>query len=297
MWPELKWMEWQKTADTLHMWTQIVGKTRLALSPLQAHWWNVPLYVSARGLNTSAMPYGSEFLQIAFDFVSHELQFSISTGASLSTPLRAQSVAEFYQEYQRSLAALGVSVNIHAVPVEVANPIPFAEDREHASYDPQAAHRFWRVLMHADQIFQQFSSRFVGKVSPVHFFWGSFDLAVTRFSGRPAPVRENADAITREAYSHEVISAGFWPGNGGFGEAAFYCYAAPAPKGLDAVSIQPEKAGFNNALGEFIFLYEDLRHEPAPDEALLTFLQSSYEAGATLAQWDRNSLERATGSH
>jgi hypothetical protein len=297
MWPELKWMEWQKTADTLHMWTQIVGKTRLALSPLQAHWWNVPLYVSARGLNTSAMPYGSEFLQIAFDFVSHELQFSISTGASLSTPLRAQSVAEFYQEYQRSLAALGVSVNIHAVPVEVANPIPFAEDREHASYDPQAAHRFWRVLMHADQVFQQFSSRFVGKVSPVHFFWGSFDLAVTRFSGRPAPVRENADAITREAYSHEVISAGFWPGNGGFGEAAFYCYAAPAPKGLDAVSIQPEKAGFNNALGEFIFLYEDLRHEPAPDEALLTFLQSSYEAGATLAQWDRNSLERATGSH
>jgi hypothetical protein len=297
MWPELKWMEWQKTADTLHMWTQIVGKTRLALSPLQAHWWNVPLYVSARGLNTSAMPYGSEFLQIAFDFVSHELQFSISTGASLSTPLRAQSVAEFYQEYQRSLAALGVSVNIHAVPVEVASPIPFAEDREHASYDPQAAHRFWRVLMHADQVFQQFSSRFVGKVSPVHFFWGSFDLAVTRFSGRPAPVRENADAITREAYSHEVISAGFWPGNGGFGEAAFYCYAAPAPKGLDAVSIQPEKAGFNNALGEFIFLYEDLRHEPAPDEALLTFLQSSYEAGATLAQWDRNSLERATGSH
>jgi len=297
MWPELKWMEWQKTADTLHMWTQIVGKTRLALSPLQAHWWNVPLYVSARGLNTSAMPYGSEFLQIEFDFVSHELKFSISTGASLSTPLRAQSVAEFYQEYQRSLAALGVSVNIHAVPVEVANPIPFAEDREHASYDPQAAHRFWRVLMHADQVFQQFSSRFVGKVSPVHFFWGSFDLAVTRFSGRPAPVRENADAITREAYSHEVISAGFWPGNGGFGEAAFYCYAAPAPKGLDAVSIQPEKAGFNNALGEFIFLYEDLRHEPAPDEALLTFLQSSYEAGATLAQWDRNSLERATGSH
>ena len=188
-------------------------------------------------------------------------------------------------------------MNIHAVPVEVPNPIPFAEDREHASYDPQAAHRFWRVLMHADQIFQQFSSRFVGKVSPVHFFWGSFDLAVTRFSGRPAPVRENADAITREAYSHEVISAGFWPGNGSFGEAAFYCYAAPAPKGLDAVSIQPAKAGFNNALGEFIFLYEDLRQEPSPDEALLTFLQSSYEAAATLAQWDRNSLERGTGSH
>lgn len=293
MWPELKWTEWEKTADTLHMWTQIVGKTRLALSPLQAHWWNVPLYVSARGLNTSAMPYGSEFLQIEFDFVSHELKFLISTGASLLTPLRAQSVAEFYQEYQRSLAALGVSVNIHPVPVEIQNPIPFAEDREHASYDPQAAHRFWRVLMHADQVFQQFSSRFVGKVSPVHFFWGSFDLAVTRFSGRPAPVRENADAITREAYSHEVISAGFWPGNGGFGEAAFYCYAAPAPKGLDAVSIQPAKAGYNNALAEFIFLYEDLRQEPSPDEALLSFLQTSYEAGANLAHWDRTSLERA----
>jgi hypothetical protein len=292
MWPELKWSYWEKTADTLHMWTQIVGKTRLALSPLQAHWWNVPLYVSARGLNTSAMPYGSEFLQIEFDFVSHELKFLISTGATLSTPLRPQSVAEFYHEYQRSLAALGVAVDLHPVPVELKNPIPFAEDREHASYDPQAAHRFWRVLMHVDQIFQQFSSRFVGKVSPVHFFWGSFDLAVTRFSGRPAPVRENVDAITREAYSHEVISAGFWPGNGGFGDAAFYCYAAPAPKGLDAAAIQPAKAGYNKALGEFIYLYEDLRQEPSPDEALLAFLQSSYEAGAKLAQWDRGLLER-----
>ena len=235
----------------------------------------------------------SEFLEITFDFVSHDLKFFISTGASLSTPLRAQSVAEFYREYQRSLAALGVTVNIHPVPVEVQHPIPFAEDEQHASYDPQAAHRFWRVLMRADQIFQQFSSRFVGKVSPVHFFWGSFDLAVTRFSGRPAPPRENADAVTREAYSHEVISAGFWPGNGGFGEAAFYCYAAPAPKGLDAAAIQPAKAGYNTALGEFIYLYDDLRKESSPDEALLTFLESTYEAGANLAHWDRNLLERA----
>jgi len=291
-WPELKWSEWQKTADTLHLWTQIVGKTRLALSPLQAHWWNVPLYVSARGLNTSAMPYGSEFLEVAFDFVSHELKFATSTGATLATPLRTQSVADFYREYQRSLSALGVSVNIHPVPVELQNPIPFAEDVEHASYDPQAAHRFWRVLMSADKIFQQFSSRFLGKVSPVHFFWGSFDLAVTRFSGRPAPPREGADAITREAYSHEVISAGFWPGNGGFGEAAFYCYAAPSPKGLDAATIQPAQAGFNKALSEFIFLYEDLREVPSPDEALLSFLQSTYEAGANLAKWDRSLLER-----
>jgi hypothetical protein len=274
------------------MWTQIVGKTRLALSPLQAHWWNVPLYVSALGLNTSAMPYGSEFLEISFDFVSHELRFVMSTGATLSTPLRAQSVASFYSEYQRSLAALGVSVNIHPVPVELQHPIPFLNDETHASYDPAAAHQFWRVLMHADKVFQEFSSRFVGKVSPVHFFWGSFDLAVTRFSGRPAPPREGADAVTREAYSHEVISAGFWPGNGGFGQAAFYCYAAPAPKGLEAATIQPAKAGYNKALGEFIYLYDDLRREPSPEEALLTFLQSSYEAGATLGKWDRHLLER-----
>jgi len=274
------------------MWTQIVGKTRLALSPLQAHWWNVPLYVSARGLSTSAMPYGSEFLEITFDFVSHELRFLMSTGATLSTPLRAQSVASFYSEYQRSLAALGVSINIHPVPVELQHAIPFSEDEAHASYDPHAAHQFWRVLMHADKVFQEFSSRFVGKVSPVHFFWGSFDLAVTRFSGRPAPPREGADAVTREAYSHEVISAGFWPGNGGFGQAAFYCYAAPAPKGLEAATIQPAKAGYNKALGEFIYLYDDLRREPSPEEALLTFLQSSYEAGATLGEWDRHLLER-----
>jgi Family of unknown function (DUF5996) len=274
------------------MWTQIVGKTRLALAPLQAHWWNVPLYVSARGLNTSAMPYGSEFLEIAFDFVSHDLKFAMSTGATLSTPLRAQSVAGFYAEYQRSLAALGLTLNIHPVPVELQHPIPFSEDVEHASYDPQAAHRFWRVLMHADKVFQQFSSRFLGKVSPVHFFWGSFDLALTRFSGRPAPPRVGADAITREAYSHEVISAGFWPGNGGFAEAAFYCYASPAPKGLEAAAIQPPKAGYNHALGEFIYLYEDLRQESAPEQALLAFLESSYEAGATLAGWDRGLLER-----
>ena len=194
------------------MWTQIVGKTRLALSPLQAHWWNIPLYVSARGLSTSAMPVGDELLEVEFDFVSHDLRFRLSSGAMLSTPLRAQSVADFYSEYQRSLAALSVSVPIHAVPVELKEPIPFAEDTVHSSYDREYANRFWRVLVDADQVFQQFSSRFIGKVSPVHFFWGSFDLAVTRFSGRKAPERPGADLITREAYSHEVISAGFWPG-------------------------------------------------------------------------------------
>jgi hypothetical protein len=292
VWPELRWEEWAGTAETLHMWTQIVGKTRLALSPLQAQWWNVPLYVSARGLNTSAMPYGAEFLEIEFDFVSHELRFRSSTGASVATPLRAQSVKDFYAEFQRMLAELGVSVTIYGTPVEVPHPIPFAKDVEHAAYDPEAAHRFWRVLLRADQVLQRFSSRFVGKVSPVHFFWGSFDLAVTRFSGRPAPPREGADAITREAYSQEVISAGFWPGNGGYGKAAFYCYAAPVPKGLEAAKIEPAEAKWDAGLGEFVLLYEDVRRAASPDEALMAFLQSTYEAGANLAGWDRAALER-----
>jgi hypothetical protein len=274
------------------MWTQIVGKTRLALSPLQAHWWNVPLYVSARGLSTSAMPWGSEMLEIEFDFVSHNLLFRLSSGASLSVPLRPQTVADFYAEYQRCLAVLGVSVHIHPTPVELKEPIPFAEDREHASYDPEYAHRFWRILVHVDQIFQRFSSQFIGKVSPVHFFWGSFDLAVTRFSGRPAPARKDADAITREAYSHEVISAGFWPGNGGFGEAAFYCYAAPEPGGLANERIEPAAAGYNSTLGEFILKYDDVCALNSPDETLLNFLQSSYNAAAKLANWDRHALER-----
>lgn len=292
LWPELNWAEWNKTADTLHMWTQIVGKTRLALSPLQAHWWNVPLYVSARGLSTSAMPYGTELLEVEFDFVSHDLRFRLSDGTSLSKPLRAQTVAEFYSEYRRSLAAIGISVKIHPVPVELKEPIPFAEDTQHATYDPESANRFWRVLVRTDQVFQEFSSRFIGKVSPVHFFWGSFDLAVTRFSGRPASLRDDADAITREAYSHEVISAGFWPGNGGFGDAAFYCYAAPAPAGLETATIRPASAKYNTTLGEFILRYDDLRAQPSPDQALLEFLQSSYEAAAKLGHWDRGSLER-----
>jgi hypothetical protein len=291
-WPELAWRDWQKTAETLHMWTQIVGKTRLALSPLQAHWWNVPLYVSARGLTTSAMPYGAEFLEVEFDFVNHTLGFRLSTGASLKTPLRPQTVAEFYAEYERSLAAIGVTVKIHPVPVELKDPIPFAQDFVHADYDAEAAHRFWRILMHAERVFQRFSSGFVGKVSPVHFFWGSFDLAVTRFSGRRAPARPGADSITREAYSHEVISAGFWPGNGGYGEAGFYCYAAPSPAGLETAAIRPKEARYNPNLGEFLYLYDDLRQAASADDALLQFLESSYSAAADLAQWDRKALER-----
>jgi hypothetical protein len=291
-WPELRWEDWSATADTLHMWTQIVGKTRLALCPLQEQWWNVTLYVSARGLSTAAMPYGNEFLEIEFDFVSHELLFRSSTGASSSTPLRPQSVADFYAEFLKTLDSLGVSVSLYTTPVEIAHPIPFTQDTEHASYDPDAAHRFWRILLSADQVFQHFSTGFVGKVSPVHFFWGSFDLAVTRFSGRPAPPREGVDAVTREAYSQEVISAGFWPGNGGYGKAAFYCYAAPALKGLDAAAIAPAKAFFDQGLGEFILLYDDLRSAASPDDALMTFLESTYDAAATLAGWDRSALER-----
>jgi Family of unknown function (DUF5996) len=294
LWPELRWEDWSATADTLHMWTQIVGKVRLALSPMRAHWWNVPFYVSARGLSTSAMPYGADFLEIEFDFVNHQLLFRTTTGLSAYQPLRAQSVADFYTEFQKTLSDLGVHVEIYGTPVELAHPVPFAEDTEHASYDPDAAHRFWRILIQTDQVFQRFSSRFIGKISPVHFFWGSFDLAVTRFSGRPAPPREGADPITREAYSHEVISAGFWPGNSGYGKAAFYCYAAPSPANLDAATIHPVQAFWDRGLGEFILPYEDLRTSASPDETLLTFLQSTYDAAADLAHWDRKALERPT---
>ncbi len=292
-WPELSWDQWKDTAATLHMWTQIVGKTRLQLTPLLNHWWNVPLYVSARGLTTSSMPYNGDLLEIEFDFVSHDLRFRLSSGAILAVPLRPQTVASFYAEYQRCLATLGVSVEINPVPVEISDPIPFPEDEVHHAYDPEYAHRFWQTLSSADCLFKQFSSGFIGKMSPVHFFWGSFDLAVTRFSGRPAPPRQGADLITREAYSHEVISAGFWPGNGGFGTPAFYCYAVPAPAGLELEQVKPAAAYYDKKLGEFILKYDDARAEASPDAAVMDFLQSTYEAAAKLAKWDRASLERA----
>jgi hypothetical protein len=292
-WPDLPWADWEATANTLHMWTQIVGKTRLALTPLQNHWWNVPLYVTARGLGTSAMAYGDDVLDIEFDFVAHELHLRLGSGKALSTPLRAQTVADFYREYRESLATLGVSVEIHPLPVEVPTPIRFDLDTEHKSYDPEYAHRFWQVLVLAEKVFRRFGTGFLGKVSPVHFFWGSFDLAVTRFSGRPAPPRPGADAIQREAYSHEVISAGFWPGNGGYGAAAFYCYAAPVPEGLAEAKIQPAEALWDKALGEFVFKYDEVRREASPEEALMSFLQSSYGAAADAAKWDRAALERS----
>jgi hypothetical protein len=291
-WPELEWSAWEPTATTLHMWTQIVGKVRLALCPPQPHWWHVALYVSARGVSTAAMPTGNRMLEIEFDFVRHELHFRLSTGESLSIPLRAQSVAAFHQEFQRCLDLLGVEVPIDPMPVELKSPIRFDLDTVHASYDAEYAHRFWRVLVSADQVFQSFSSNFIGKISPVHFFWGSFDLAVTRFSGRRAPEREGADAITREAYSHEVISAGFWPGNGGYGEAAFYCYAAPSPAGLPEAKVQPPAAYFDTTMGEFLLRYNDVRKDASPDAALRAFLESTYAAAADKAGWDRAALER-----
>lgn len=292
LWPALPWEEWKDTAATLHMWMQIVGKTRLMLTPLENHWWNVPLYVTPRGLSTSSIPYRGDLFELDFDFLDHHLYLRDSSGNSKSIALEPKSVAVFYDEYLGLLRSFDIDANINPKPVEISDPIPFPQDRQHASYDPEFAHRFWCILRSCDTVFKIFRARFLGKSSPVHFFWGSFDLAVTRFSGRPAPPRPGADAITREAYSHEVISAGFWPGNGGFGTPAFYAYASPEPSGLPQEKIRPAAAIYNADLKEFIFKYDDVRTAKSPDEAVLEFLQSSYQAAAKLAGWDRASLER-----
>jgi hypothetical protein len=274
------------------MWTQVVGKTRLALSAPLNHWWNVALYVSPRGLTTSIIPNGPEGFDIEFDFIDHLLIIRTSLGATTKLALRPQSVAQFYDEFLAALATLGIHVELYATPVEVSAPIPFPKDHEHASYDPEYANRFWRILLHIDPIFKEFRGRFQGKSSPVHFFWGSFDFAVTRFSGRRAPERPGADPITREAYSHEVISAGFWPGNGGFNTPAFYTYAAPEPPGLASEVISPNSASYNPDLKEFILKYDDVRTSQSPDKLLMDFLETTFAAAARLAQWDRESLER-----
>lgn len=291
-WPELDWPEWQDTADTLHMCMQVVGKTRLALTPVQNHWWNVPFYLTARGLTTSAMPVdGGRLLDIEFDLVSHEVVCRVSSGATGQIPLRAVSVAQFYEEFFETLAGLRVKVRIDPNPVEVADPIRCDLDTVHCSYDGEAVTRFWHALRITDTLLKRFSTNFYGKISPVHFFWGSFDLAVSRFNGRRAPARPGADAIQAEAYSHEVISAGFWPGNGGYGRAAFYAYAAPVPEGLDQAVLHG-KGGFNRELGEFILDYDDARAADDPVETVLGFLQESYSAAADAAQWDRPNLDR-----
>jgi hypothetical protein len=274
------------------MWTQIVGKVRLAQSPMENHWWQVPLYVTARGLTTSAIPYAGKTFEMDFDFIAHNLLINVSDGATKIIPLAPRSVAAFYSEVMNALRSLGIEVKIYTTPVEIPDPIPFTEDHAHASYDPEYANRFWRILVQADRVMKEFRGRFIGKSSPVHFFWGSFDLAVTRFSGRPAPERDGADAITREAYSHEVISHGFWPGSGAMKEAAFYSYTAPEPKGLSEETIRPNGAMYSREISEFILPYDVVRQADSPDEALTDFLQSTYEAGARLANWDRNALER-----
>jgi len=291
-WPALPLAEWQDTYETLHMWTQIVGKVRLALSPHFNHWWEVPLYVNARGLTTSPIPYQGETFEVQFDFIAHQLEVQTRWGQTRTMPLTPRSVAEFYTEFLSLLKTLGIEVKIWPMPVEIPNPIRFDQDRLHASYDPEYAHRFWRILVIVDTHFKEFRARFIGKSSPVHFFWGSFDLAVSRFSGRPAPPRPGADRVTREAYSHEVSSAGFWPGGGDVPGAAFYSYVVPEPAGFPQSRIQPERAFYHSKLHEYILMYDDVRASGSPAEYLLEFLQSAYETGASLAGWDRQALER-----
>jgi hypothetical protein len=291
-WPVLEWEQWKATAETLHLYAQIVGKTRLALTPIQNHWWNVPLYLTARGLSTSAMPTGKgELLDIEFDFVAHELVCRLSDGAIRKLELRPMSVADFYKEFFRMLDALGIKIEIDPTPSELVNPIRSDLDTVHASYDKDAVTLFWRVLIIVDTLLKRFSTNFYGKISPVHFFWGSFDLAVTRFNGRKAPPRPGADSIQAEAYSHEVISAGFWPGNGGYGRAAFYSYAAPTPEGLSKTVLHG-LGTFNQQMGEFLLDYAEARKQPDPVNAVMTFLQETYSAAANLAKWDRSSLDR-----
>jgi hypothetical protein len=291
-WPPLPFSEWEGTCDTLHMWTQIVGKTRAALTPLENHWWNVTLYVTPRGLTTSTIPFGHEAFEVQFDFIRHRLLIETSTGEERSIELRPRSVADFYGEYMATLHSLGIEVKIHTTPDEFDDKTPFEQDRKHASYDKKYVENFRRILLNADRLFKQFRAPFLGKCSPVHFFWGSMDLAVTRFSGRSASPPKGADAMTREAYSHEVISCGFWPGDRRYKQAAFYSYTMPAPAGLEKETIRPSAAHWDTQMGEFILNYDDVRAAASPEQVILDFCQSTYEAGAKLAQWDRQVLER-----
>jgi hypothetical protein len=299
-WPELPYAAWRATSETLQLWTQIVGKIRLARTPWLNHSWHVALYVTARGLTTSPVPDGARSFQIDFDFLDQNLRISTSDGGLRQLPLTAQPVAAFYAAVMAALAELGIDLKIDDRPNELPDPIRFPDDRVHASYDPDATHRFWQVLRQADRVFAKFRTGFLGKSSPVHFFWGSFDLAVTRFSGRPAPrhpggVPNLPDAVAQEAYSHEVSSAGFWPGSGAIDYPAFYSYAYPAPEGFATARVRPDAAFFSEALGEFILPYDAVRTAADPDGALLDFLQSTYEAAANAAKWDRAALECSLG--
>ena len=299
-WPELPITEWHETLETLHLWTQIIGKIRMVLTPWINHSWSVPLYITSRGLSTSLIPYGAKSFQISFDFVAHRLLFSVSTGETRALPLRPQSVASFYAEVFETLRDLGIDVQIHAAPNELPHATPFAEDTEHASYVPEHAAALWQALVHTHRVFTEFRARYLGKVSPIHFFWGSFDLALTRYSGRPAPPHPGGiphlpDEVTREAYSHEVSSCGFWPGNAESPNPIFYAYAYPTPDGFSESTVQPEGAFWLAELGEFALPYDAVKNAESPDVALTAFLESTYEAAADLAAWDRDNLERPAG--
>jgi hypothetical protein len=294
-WPPLPYSEWEPTCDTLHLWTQIVGKTRKELTPLVNHWWNVTLYVTPRGLTTGTIPFGRErheAFEVQFDFLGHRLLIESSTGDTRTIELRPRSVADFYGEYMATLRSLGIVVKIHTTPDEFDDRTPFELDHKHASYDKKYVENFRRILMNADRVLKQFCASFLGKCSPVHFFWGSFDLAVTRFSGRRGAPPKGADHMTREAYSHEVSSCGFWPGDRRYRQAAFYAYSMPPPAGLEKEKVQPNAAHWDTQLGEFILNYDDVFAAGSPDDAILEFCQTAYEAGAKLAKWERKELER-----
>jgi hypothetical protein len=301
-WPALPFAEWADTCATLHLWTQIVGKIRLAHTPLVNHWWNVPLYVSSRGLTTSTIHRGPGGFQIDFDFIDHRLNITTCAGGRETIALEPKTVAQFYTEVMDRLRALHLETHIWTMPVELPDAIPFDQDITHASYEAEYVNRFWRILVQVDRLLNLFRSRFIGKVSPVHFFWGSFDMAVTRFSGRQAPPI-NSDSpnlgawVMREAYSHEVSSCGFWPGNGGYGQAAFYCYAYPEPPGFGQAKIRQDATVYNPELGQFILPYDSIRQTKSPDDEIMRYLQDTYEAAADLARWDRSALERPAAIH
>jgi len=291
-WPALPFEAWRPTCDTLHMWTQIVGKVRLALAPPVNHWWQVPLYVSARGLTTTAIPYQNRSFEIEFDFLSHVLAIRTCEGDTRTVKLEPKSVAVFYAEFMVALASLGLSVRIWTMPQEFDDPIPFDKDTTHAAYERDPVERFWRVLRSVDAVLKEFRGGFIGKASPVHLFWGSFDLCVTRFSGRRAPPMPQADKVTQEAYSHEVSSVGWWPGDEDTPYAAFYAYASPEPAGFGEATVRPHAAFFDRTASQFRLKYDDVRVAQEPRRAILDFCQSTYEAAATLGRWSRAELER-----
>jgi len=297
LWPDLPLSAWSETCDTLQLWTQIVGKVRIATTPLINHWWNATFLVTARGLAAPAMPYAAGTFDIIFDFANHQLVIETSDCRVEKFALKPMAVADFYAEFMERLHRLGIDVRIRTMPCEIENAIPFEQDRSHAQYDPVYAQKFWRALVEANRVMTEFRARFIGKVSPVHFFWGSFDLAVTRFSGRTAPPPKGVTPhvgnwVMAEAYSHECSSCGFWPGNGGFGYAAFYVYAYPEPEGYGDTRLRTSEATYNKDLGQFILPYDAVRQASDPDALLLGFLQETYAAAADLAKWDRKALER-----